>query len=749
MAMNRTHMRRQLYRGGGIADLYPRQKFGWGSKIKDRFRKLIPNELADVAVKAGPFVAPFFPGAAAAMRGIGRFDKRGSMSDAMKQAALTYAGGKGARYLAGADKSLMPFQGGGMDEYTMANLRSGPLGRFVPEARQISDADKIAKTARDADSISKTPGFIQTATEATIGKVPILKELPSMVQQQLLVGGITAGASALASFLAGDFRPQEPGESMEEYLAERRQSVGRQMRTYMDNYYAYDPEYSALDDAGKDAFVARYNVNQGGRVGYQAGGITDLRRIGYQAGGSLAKFKKALYAANQFDEATGDRLFGGQIEKMFEQYKANPSTFFFAGDTTQDMYDRFNAVYNAPTISQQDQDLLKYTGSGLLNEAAIAKAENAANIRAATDLFDQSMTSTTQTAPTGEAGAIFTEGANKYRRNADGSRTLIGPIGEGMMPAADTAQVPGAIDTLVASPRTIPTDTGALKVVQRKAVQPEGIQTVPTKKVFNVMMDPKGNVMKDQSMAELARETGIAPNITNYPINNMSDVMRMIGPGESIAEGTGYDSIDMRNTLARNKAINDAQRQRVSGMFEAARSNIPGYMPKNILMPGKPNPTNPGYFSNPGVVTESNPGGYRSEQEAIADLGVERYNQLYNQGGRVGYAIGSPEKQLEAGAPPIIYEGNMDPRAQNQQAGLPSIPGPMQMAEDGPEFDMRQQGGFQPLGGQEGKDDVPAMLAKNEFVMTSDAVRAAGGGGIQKGAQRMYDTMKKLESRVA
>ena len=32
----------------------------------------------------------------------------------------------------------------------------------------------------------------------------------------------------------------------------------------------------------------------------------------------------------------------------------------------------------------------------------------------------------------------------------------------------DTAQIPGAVDTLVASPRTIPTDTGALKVVEQK-----------------------------------------------------------------------------------------------------------------------------------------------------------------------------------------------------------------------------------------------------------------------------------------
>ena len=113
---------------------------------------------------------------------------------------------------------------------------------------------------------------------------------------------------------------------------------------------------------------------------------------------------------------------------------------------------------------------------------------------------------------------------------------------------------------------------------------------------------------------------------------------------------------------------------------------------------------------------------------------------------RLNYMIGGEAKQMEAGAPPIMYSGNMDP---NAQAGLPSTPGPIQMAEDGPEFDMRENGGFQPLGRQEGKDDVPAMLAKNEFVMTADAVRAAGGGSIQKGAQKMYDTMKKLESRVS
>jgi len=77
--------------------------------------------------------------------------------------------------------------------------------------------------------------------------------------------------------------------------------------------------------------------------------------------------------------------------------------------------------------------------------------------------------------------------------------------------------------------------------------------------------------------------------------------------------------------------------------------------------------------------------------------------------------------------------------------GLPGIP---RMAADGLEYDMRG-GGFQNLGAKEGKDDVKANLAKNEFVMTADAVRGAGGGDIEVGAQRMYDTMKKLERKIA
>ncbi len=69
------------------------------------------------------------------------------------------------------------------------------------------------------------------------------------------------------------------------------------------------------------------------------------------------------------------------------------------------------------------------------------------------------------------------------------------------------------------------------------------------------------------------------------------------------------------------------------------------------------------------------------------------------------------------------------------------------MSLGGKEMDLRG-GGFVPIGKKERADDVPARLSKNEFVMTADAVRGAGGGDINKGAKRMYETMNRLEARA-
>ena len=248
--INRAKMPRQLRGKGGITNVIPREKYGLGSKIKDRFRKLIPNELADVAVKAAPFVAPFSPKTAALMRGIGRFDQRGSISDALKQSAATFGFGAGARKLGGAKNVFGDFG------------FSSPLSEGRTKAiGSLFEKQKVYPSKVKKDKSGILPKSI---LEKTTMKIPGVRALPKIVQEQLLAGGITAGASVLASYFQGEFREQEPGETMEDYLAARRETVGQQMRTYMDSYFKFDPEYSALDDAGRDAFVARYNVRDGG-----------------------------------------------------------------------------------------------------------------------------------------------------------------------------------------------------------------------------------------------------------------------------------------------------------------------------------------------------------------------------------------------------------------------------------------------------------------------------------------------------
>jgi len=215
---------------------------------------------------------------------------------------------------------------------------------------------------------------------------------------------------------------------------------------------------------------------------------------------------------------------------------------------------------------------------------------------------------------------------------------------------------------------------------------------------------------------------------------------------------------------------------------------------------------------------------YATEQEAIDDVGIERYNMFYAKGGRVGFEEGGTFLTMEEAAErdPAMFmdtttynpipadadrqgaadiarimmgisdlprdEGEIEDdtmssteymyneylipkrkelmenfgltmkeaddlireemakiRDKKAEGGMPT--GIMRVNQQGvKELDYRKEGGFVPVGIKEKADDVPAMLSKNEFVMTADAVRGAGDGDVEKGAQRMYRVMKTLEN---
>jgi len=96
-------------------------------------------------------------------------------------------------------------------------------------------------------------------------------------------------------------------------------------------------------------------------------------------------------------------------------------------------------------------------------------------------------------------------------------------------------------------------------------------------------------------------------------------------------------------------------------------------------------------------------------------------SQFAADGGRIGYQEGGDAEPVAKKTMPLIDM-------------------------DGMEKDYRETGGFVEMGRMERADDVPARLSKNEFVFTADAVRNAGDGNIDKGAEVMYNMMKNLES---
>ena len=108
---------------------------------------------------------------------------------------------------------------------------------------------------------------------------------------------------------------------------------------------------------------------------------------------------------------------------------------------------------------------------------------------------------------------------------------------------------------------------------------------------------------------------------------------------------------------------------------------------------------------------------YNYTLEDLYNLRKENNDYTYAaNGGRMGYAMGAEVPTRE------------------NQAGVK-------------ELDYRDTGGFvPPIGVKEKADDIPAMLSNNEFVFTADAVRNAGRGNVNKGAERMYSLMKNLEA---
>ena len=643
-------MRRQLYRTGGVT----RQNYGLGSWVKKKIRKLIPNELADVASKAAPFVAPFNPGIAGLMRGIGRFDQRGSLSDALKQGLATTAFGAGTRALGGAENIM----GGGL---------KGGLTNPIGEGRMQSmknffDTKNVNKTSNTLDKSKEGLEIVKKGTDFLSDKLPGFEGLNQVVKEKLLVGGISAAGSYIYEKFLADEPPQQDNETLEEYKARRKENVGRKMRTYMDNYLAYDKDYSSMTDEQKEAFVARYNMYQGGRVGYQTGGISMSNTLAQNIAANRAQANQV----QQMLQAARSKLPGaapaGITSVATEQ--AMPSTMRAdIGDLTRSFdpagrSDARNSLIGGPpsgvqtispnrkpidysTIEQTPGAPPRMPGMGGMNQEDFMKLSEAEQMK----MMD---------ADVAERNAEL----EKYGNFADG-RT-IDPRAGG---------ISAYMDLVAVFKNDYPN------------VQLTGNETLA--ELDQMMLD-----IQDQQGYNQGGRVGLAfGGEPEAGINSLDTglIVSITYKGNEGPQSPQKEEMMMSSISAMRQELFDMGYDWIEDADDATVRQI-----------------------------------YKSEKGDFTALNT--YREPGNRGGRIGQMYGTGPN------------------------GLPGVP---RMASDGMEFDMRQNGGFQGLGAKEGKDDVPAMLAKNEFVMTADAVRGAGDGDIEKGSQRMYDTMQKLERRMA
>jgi hypothetical protein len=621
--ITRSQMRRQLRAKGGIMNAVPRQKYGIG----DFVRKLIPNELADIAVKAAPFVAPFNPGIAAAMRGIGRYDQRGSISDALKQGLGTYVGGQGLRMLGGAG-AQQNFFGTAGDRFTspLSSSRTTSLKNLFKGGEKSTDLKESTffddATVEGLDKV-KTPatgkgvGFIRDAT-GLFKDVPILKDLPSLVQQQILVGGATSAATYLYSAFIAEEPPQQEGETMKEYLDRRKVNVGKKMRAYFDNYFKFDKEYSAMTDEQKDEFVARQNVMSGGRAGYQTGGITMANTLAENMRRNLANQQ----AVSQQFQAARSRLPG----YVAPQRIAAPT----------------------PTPVQE-----------------------------------------------GSLGPI-----GKFPTPPGGDVQPILPV----MP-----DQPGLFPQPPSMPITQPMEP------PKKIIQPE--ERV-VKKPIDIV-----DFYEEVTQPDGPAEEGTLGPITKMPVEPDPNI-----PVAELIDGPLTDE-----EILAERELNPP-----------TQPFFPSYndpLPQDQLLSGfeqfkKDNPEVMQGGGTAAMIPVTLPGGY--SYDFSGSLEANAFRKYLESIGQAPYQsrrqpgdlakIGGGLAKLAGGGMPMG-----EPRV--NQGGIT-------------ELDYRAKGGFVPVGIKEKADDVPAMLSKNEFVFTADAVRGAGNGSVEKGAQKMYDTMKNLERRV-
>ena len=628
-------MRRELRANGGIMglskegigggdykgiDMGSRVGFGLIKKIKNFARKIIPNEIADIAVKAAPFVAPFNPALGGAMAGIGSFDQTGSISKGVKSGLINYGLGQGARYLGGADFQGNPFGSGGgftpgtagtgtFSKYFSKPTGSGGIKNLFNKSNQIKDIPiNASEVGMDMQNVGPSydalGGEMMTTGAKDVVGTSIEQSVPSTFKQS--VSKITSGSFT------------EMGEGLKELGGQGLKAVFTKPHPTIEGKTIFDKTAAFATIAGGATYLDAKRLAEEAELVVDGDEYTEDM---YEADKAfyLEKYQKALPSENFYKK-------GGRVKYGNGSGDGIPSIMLEENEE------------NDLDVEALNETLRKYPNS--INEI--------------TDF---------------EPG-IF--GPNE-------------PTDQGPYPMDDKTQEEKEAEMLYELERELNS-------------QKYGEAGVPL-----LTLDSSGEII-DDGLYKGKKDGGRigfkdGPKFKGKPLDYT---------------GSGKDSPQKRSGIISINPMQDDLESLgggIGGALSAFSRAEKSFLFKTLAKGGGADRT----FTMPQLYrTLKNPGKFPKDEAALkAFLKIKGFKE----GGRIGFNMGTEVPVRE------------------NQGGIS-------------ELDYRNTGGFVPIGVKEKADDVPAMLSKNEFVFTADAVRAAGGGSMNKGAQKMYGLMKSLENKV-
>ena len=631
-------MNRQLQANGGIMQVAPREKFGLGSSIKKFARKIIPNEVAEIAVKAAPFVAPFNPAVAAAMSGIGTFDQTGSIGDSLKGGALTYGLGQGARYIGGAGFQGNPFTAGGA--FTAPGFTQGfssPIGTQTGLGKLFSNQG--TKGVQGVSVDSGRGGTSSSALARSSANAPGAEVLASEVSYQAPV--VTGSGNnpfgykdAVTDVVTGS------GNNPFGYKDAVTESISESI---MDPSSAASKARAMGDTILKTTVDKSVVAKEPGFLKNMFDGVAnqDYGKVARTIGDGAKKFGKAMFTNKDggIDKAAvmGAIAFAGS----YAEAKA------LAAETGVDM-DLTEAEYDELNKADKKEEYAGYL----------------------TDFFGGKK----------DGGRIGLKFGSEPKDAEVGIMTIDVEAGDD--------EDEGDMDDLMA-----------------------GITFSSAEKSYLFRrLGATGGSSRSSSMPNLYR---ILNNPGAYP--NDAAILKQIaiqglnkkdGGRIGFSEGADLEQklIDLADYyMERGLSESEAYETAAKELYKADGGRI-------------------GFKGGSG------------SSDRVAQLMLER-DFLLSKDEDVSFIDAELERDfgIKMKAEGGIMESKM-PTGQIRKNNAGVV-----------ERDYRDEGGFVPVGIKERADDVPAMLSKNEFVMTADALRGIGNGSVEEGSKKLYNTMKQAE----